>query len=229
MNNESNATPHQAAEPDMRAICEALGFDPTNHHNAAKCPYCRPALHQAAEPPRCGVCGYPHAIGTFCRPPSLHQAAEPAPSEPMACLTITREGTTENGASWRMLPAGYAAAPGVYDLFAASPAPRALAEPGDFVMVPREPTRAMLMAWNEGERYGFKTFGDRYKAMIAAAPAPTPSDLLSDMDRGVLRMPFNLTMADMMSQVQFYGRVQSLLDRIDAARLSADGAVGEGK
>lgn len=25
-------------EPDMRAICEALGFDPTNHHNAAKCP-----------------------------------------------------------------------------------------------------------------------------------------------------------------------------------------------
>ena len=29
-------------EPDMRAICEALGFDPTNHHNAAKCPYCRP-------------------------------------------------------------------------------------------------------------------------------------------------------------------------------------------
>ena len=31
------------AVPDMRAICEALGFDPTNHHNAAKCPYCRPA------------------------------------------------------------------------------------------------------------------------------------------------------------------------------------------
>lgn len=30
-----------AAEPDMRAICAALGFDPTNHHNAAKCPYCR--------------------------------------------------------------------------------------------------------------------------------------------------------------------------------------------
>lgn len=28
---------------DMRAVCEALGFDPTNHHNAAKCPYCRPA------------------------------------------------------------------------------------------------------------------------------------------------------------------------------------------
>lgn len=30
-------------DADMRAICEALGFDPTNHHNAAKCPYCRPA------------------------------------------------------------------------------------------------------------------------------------------------------------------------------------------
>ena len=26
---------------DMRAICETLGFDPTNHHNAARCPYCR--------------------------------------------------------------------------------------------------------------------------------------------------------------------------------------------
>lgn len=32
-----------AQEPDMRKVCEALGFDPTNHHNAAKCPYCRPA------------------------------------------------------------------------------------------------------------------------------------------------------------------------------------------
>lgn len=31
-----------ASEPDMRAVCDALGFDPTNHHNAAKCPYCRP-------------------------------------------------------------------------------------------------------------------------------------------------------------------------------------------
>ncbi len=37
-----------AAPPDMRAICEALGFDPTNHHNAAKCPYCRPP--EAATP-----------------------------------------------------------------------------------------------------------------------------------------------------------------------------------
>jgi hypothetical protein len=36
-----------SAEPDMRAVCEALGFDPTNHHNAAKCPYCR---EQRAEP-----------------------------------------------------------------------------------------------------------------------------------------------------------------------------------
>jgi hypothetical protein len=33
----------RSPEPDMRAICEALGFDPTNHHNAAKCPYCRPS------------------------------------------------------------------------------------------------------------------------------------------------------------------------------------------
>ena len=28
------------ARPDVRGIIEALGFDPTNHHNAAKCPYC---------------------------------------------------------------------------------------------------------------------------------------------------------------------------------------------
>jgi hypothetical protein len=32
-----------ATEVDMRAVVEALGFDPTNHHNAAKCPYCTPA------------------------------------------------------------------------------------------------------------------------------------------------------------------------------------------
>ncbi len=38
-----SATPAQpAGEPDMRAIVEALGFDPTNHHNAGKCPYCTP-------------------------------------------------------------------------------------------------------------------------------------------------------------------------------------------
>lgn len=37
-----DTSPAPAAEPDMRAICEALGFDPTNHHNAARCPYCRP-------------------------------------------------------------------------------------------------------------------------------------------------------------------------------------------
>ncbi|KQO69515.1 hypothetical protein ASF22_02590 [Methylobacterium sp. Leaf87] len=27
---------------DGRRICEALGFDPANHHNALKCPYCNP-------------------------------------------------------------------------------------------------------------------------------------------------------------------------------------------
>lgn len=35
--------PTTPVEPDPRAIVEALGFDPTNHHNAAKCPYCNPA------------------------------------------------------------------------------------------------------------------------------------------------------------------------------------------
>lgn len=45
-----SATPAPAQpEPDMRAICEALGFDPTNHHNAAKCPYCRPAAQPEAQ------------------------------------------------------------------------------------------------------------------------------------------------------------------------------------
>lgn len=29
--------------PDVRGIVEALGFDPTNHHNAARCPYCQSA------------------------------------------------------------------------------------------------------------------------------------------------------------------------------------------
>lgn len=37
--------PADDAEPvkcDMRKVVEALGFDPTNHHNAGKCPYCNP-------------------------------------------------------------------------------------------------------------------------------------------------------------------------------------------
>ena len=42
------ATP--AGEPDMIEVCAALGFDPTNHHNAAKCPYCRPYAALAAPP-----------------------------------------------------------------------------------------------------------------------------------------------------------------------------------
>lgn len=34
-------------QPTMQQIVEALGFDPTNHHNAALCPYCLPILAQA--------------------------------------------------------------------------------------------------------------------------------------------------------------------------------------
>lgn len=41
-------------EPDMRRVCEALGFDPTNHHNAAKCPYCTPTLAKPASSPAGG-------------------------------------------------------------------------------------------------------------------------------------------------------------------------------
>lgn len=45
----------------------------------------------------------------------------------------------------------------------------------------------------------------------------TPADpLLSNMDRGVLRMPMDLAMDGEISRRQFYQRVQSLLDRIDA-------------
>lgn len=42
-------------EADMRRVCEALGFDPTNHHNAAKCSYCTPALATPAPSPAGGV------------------------------------------------------------------------------------------------------------------------------------------------------------------------------
>ena len=42
------------------------------------------------------------------------------------------------------------------------------------------------------------------------------AELLSNMDRGVLRMPFDLAMADPLTQKQFYERTQSLLNRIDA-------------
>jgi len=41
----------EPGEADMPAICAALGFDPTNHHNAAKCPYCTPQrVHTASAP-----------------------------------------------------------------------------------------------------------------------------------------------------------------------------------
>lgn len=37
------------SHPDPRAICETLGFDPTNHHNAVACPYCIPDAALRAE------------------------------------------------------------------------------------------------------------------------------------------------------------------------------------
>lgn len=42
--------PPAEREPDMRAVCEVLGFDPTNHHNAAKCPYCTSQQPAEREP-----------------------------------------------------------------------------------------------------------------------------------------------------------------------------------
>lgn len=46
---------------DVRAIVEALGFDPTNHHNAAKCPYCSaaPTGEEEPRPYPCIWCGTP--------------------------------------------------------------------------------------------------------------------------------------------------------------------------
>ncbi|MEL4181201.1 hypothetical protein [Roseateles sp. PN1] len=41
-------------------------------------------------------------------------------------------------------------------------------------------------------------------------------DLVSFMDSGVLRMPYAMAMSDELSRRQFYGRVQSLLDRIES-------------
>lgn len=41
-------------------------------------------------------------------------------------------------------------------------------------MVPVEPTAGMLAAWSMADRYSFASFGDRYKAMLAAAPVPQP-------------------------------------------------------
>ena len=42
----SPVEPSQSTEPDMPAICAALGFDTTNHHNAARCPYCTPSTRE---------------------------------------------------------------------------------------------------------------------------------------------------------------------------------------
>lgn len=36
----------------VREIIEHLGFDPTNHHNALKCPYCNPEGLTLAPPPQ---------------------------------------------------------------------------------------------------------------------------------------------------------------------------------
>lgn len=46
-----------------------------------------------------------------------------------------------------------------------------------------------------------------------------PVELLSAMDRAVLQMPIDLAMSDVVSRVQFYERVQSLIERIDSRGL----------
>lgn len=59
-------------------------------------------------------------------------------------------------------------------------------------------------------------------------PTKAPQSLLSDMDRAILTMPYNLAMSDELSRAQFYGRVQWLIERIDglAAAPFLDGREG---
>lgn len=49
--------------PDVRVIVEALGFDPTNHHNALVCAYCNPdrlTLGVPNETPETPMCRCEH-------------------------------------------------------------------------------------------------------------------------------------------------------------------------
>ena len=92
--------PALASEPDTRAICEALGFDPTNHHNAAKCPYCRPAAApaQAAAVPeataphfKCDVCDW-HGTQLGVRHPNCGHMAWPTNEAPPSRLSDRKAG-----------------------------------------------------------------------------------------------------------------------------------------
>lgn len=46
---------------DMRKVCDALGFEPDNHHNALKCPYCNPD-GLVLSPPSLGMEGVREAL-----------------------------------------------------------------------------------------------------------------------------------------------------------------------
>lgn len=46
-----------AAAGEGRRICEALGFDPANHHNALRCPYCNPEGLVLSPAPAAGQAG----------------------------------------------------------------------------------------------------------------------------------------------------------------------------
>lgn len=88
-----------------------------------------------------------------------------------------------------------------------------------FVMVPSEPTEEMLIAfidmW-EPQFANSEMAEGCYQAMLAAAPEqPAPQPLLSNMDRAVLTMPVDQAMSDDLSRIQFYDRVQWLIERID--------------
>jgi len=78
-------------------------------------------VHQAAEPAPMSQAAEPAPMSQAAEPAPMSQAAVDSDMVPLARLTITREGHGKNGARWDMLPGGYAAEPGVYDLVAAAP------------------------------------------------------------------------------------------------------------
>lgn len=63
--------------------------------------------------------------------------------------------------------------------------------------------------------YSIETFSEhQMRSYAQAAVLADRESLLSDMDRAVLRMPFESAMGGYLAKRQFYSRVQSLLDRI---------------
>lgn len=128
----------------------------------------------------CDVLG----IGSAARTPTVILTNVRNASRRSACLTaiefeLTTEATDEDGEQYGHCPLNWGADPDKYiEQFRAAIAPEASG--ADYVMVPREPTDAMLAAWlTPSQRSGGASGGDmapwstasrNYAAMLAAAP-----------------------------------------------------------